>query len=167
MYANDIPNTNKQVTYIPIKEVVIKPGIFQPHKGECQAEITISGLGGFKILSVRQTDAIVSQETKDVTGIAWLTDCVLVYTVSPIYGNPGVYIIDCTTKETRRIIAPKNIKPTYPNGSDYFELYGVSADKIYFYYTPDVDSVNFAEFRSRRFLFQSNLDGSDVRHAVN
>jgi hypothetical protein len=164
--AKDIPNTDKQVTYIPIREVVAKPGIFQPHNGKCQAEIAISGLGGFKILFIRQMDAMTSQETKDITGIAWLTDSVLVYTVSPIYGNPGVYMFDCTTKETKRIIAPKNINAIYPNGADYFELYRLSADKVHFYYISDVDSIDFKGFRSQTFLFQSNLDGSEFKKAV-
>ena len=154
---------NKQATYVPIGQVVAKPGIFQPRNGKCQAELLTSGLGGFTILSIRQMDSLVAQEIKDVTGIAWVTESLLIYTVSPIYGNPGVYLFSCTTKETRRIVAPKNINDSYPNGADYFELHRLSADKVYFYYTPDVDTVNFKEFRSQTFLFQSNLDGTEVQ----
>lgn len=149
-----------------IREVVAKPGIFPSNNSSCQADISISELGGFKVLSIRQMDAMVSQETEDVTGIAWMTESILVYSVSPIYGNPGLYIFNCTTKETKRIVAPKNINAGYPNGADYFELYRLSADKVYFYYTADVDSINFKTFRSQTFLFQSNLDGSDVGKAV-
>ena len=162
--AKDLPN--KRVTYVPIGQVVAKPGIFQPRNGKCQAELLTSGFGGFTILSIRQMDSLVAQEIKDVTGIAWVTESLLIYTVSPIYGNPGVYIFNCTSKEIKRIVAPRNINAMYPNGADYFELKRLSADKVYFYYTPDVDTVNFKEFRSQTFLFQSNLDGTEVKKAV-
>ena len=157
---------SKQITYVPIGKVVHELGIFQPNTGKYQAELAVSDLGGFIVLSVMQTGARIAEGIKDVTGISWVTETLLIYTVSPIYGNPGVYVLNCTTRETKRIVTPKNLNAAYPEGTDYFELYRVSADKAYFYYAPDVDSVDFKDFRSRSSLYQSNLDGSEVRKTV-
>jgi len=169
MFVNCVTDSelpSKCVTYVAIGEVAHKPGIFQPYKGEYLAELEVSSLGGFIVLSVMQKGAICLEEIKDVTGISWVTESLLIYSVSPIYGNPGVYIFNCITKETKRIVATKNINATYPKGADYFELYRLDRDKIYFYYTSDVDSVNFNEFRSQPFLFQVNFDGSEVKKTM-
>ncbi len=157
---------SEQITYVPIGKVVHEPGIFQQNKGKCHAYLSVNDLGGFVVLSVTQMGTNIAEVIKDVTGISWVTESLLIYSVSPIYGNPGVYILDCATKETKRIVAPKNTNAAYPNGTDYFELYRVSGEKAYFYYAPDVNSVQFKEFRSRSFLYQSNLDGSETRKTV-
>jgi hypothetical protein len=115
-------------------------------------------MGGYSILSLgsKNVDTI-----HDVTGIAWATPNMLVYSVSPIYGKPGIYIYDCIGQASRQIVAPKNMNNAYPDGADYFELYGMDGSKILFYYTNDVDSLDFSEFRNRSLLFGVNLDGSN------
>lgn len=155
---------NKTVTYVSIGSVVTKPGIFKTYHGECQTELVGNSMGGFTMLYVSQMGTTI-QEVKDVTGIGWATGSLLIYTVSPIYGDPGVYILNCVTKESRRIVAPQNITPAYPNGADYFELYRLFSDRVYFYHAPDVDSVNFKDFRSQTYLFQCNFDGSEMNKA--
>lgn len=162
--AKDI--ASKQVTYVPVGKVVHEPGMFQPDKGKYQAELAVNDLGGFFVLSVTQMGTPIVEEIKDVTGISWITESFLIYSVSPIYGNPGIYILNCLTREIKRIIAPKNINAAYPNGADYFELLRLSTDKMFFFYSADVDSVDFRQFRSPKFLFQANLDGSEVTKAV-
>lgn len=156
---------NIQVSYVPIEKIFATSGVFRPDEGQYWAELTISSLGGDFTLSVSGMSTTIEQGIRDITGIAWATTNHLLYSVSPIYGKPGIYILDCTTKETKRIISPVNFNIAYPNGADYFELHRLHTEKIYFYYTPDVDSINFKEFRSRLFLFQANLDGSEVEKA--
>ncbi|MBW2058022.1 MAG: hypothetical protein JRJ26_11050 [Deltaproteobacteria bacterium] len=101
---------------------------------------------------------------RDITGIAWISKHYLIYSVSPIYGQPGIFLLDCRSLETKTIVGPRNISKAYPNGSDYFELQSFSRDlsgTIYFYYAPDVDQVDFVQFRTNAFLYQVNLDGTE------
>lgn len=107
-------------------------------------------------------------EAKDVTGIAWISDNDLVYTVSPIYGQPGIFLFDCASMQTKRILGPKNADTAYPDGTDDFELQSVSFDrvkKLFFFYAPNVDQVDFKKFRTKDFLYQINLDGTGFRRA--
>ncbi len=147
----------------PAGQVVKKPGVYNSPGGSCQVSLSISEFGGYLNLTVDSGNA---QVVRDVTGVAWATENVLVYTVSPIYGQPGVYLFDCVSRQTTRIVAPSFFTKAYPNGSDYFELQGFapdSRDTVYFYYAPDVDSIDFNRFRTIDFLFQVRLDGQDFK----
>jgi hypothetical protein len=100
---------------------------------------------------------------EDVTGVAYLRNDSLVFTVSPIYGKPGIFIYDCMSKEMAQIVRPQTIDEAYPDGADYFELQSVRGRKVYFYYAPDVDSTDFTKFRSEGSLYEVNTDGSGFR----
>src|SRR5262249_37122570 len=98
---------------------------------------------------------------------AWASDNALVYSVSPIYGTPGIFMFDCASKETRRLVGPVTVDKAYPQGADYFELKKLSPEKklVYFYYAPDVDAVDFTQFRTDRNLFQVSIDGTEFQKA--
>jgi hypothetical protein len=116
-------------------------------------------MGGYKVLQLRD-----SVQVPDVSGLSWIDPHTLVYSVSPIYGRPGIYVYDCIDKRIRRIVAPTNTDSRYPDGTDYFELKDIrKGGVIYFYYAPDVDQVDFRTFRSRRFVYRVWADGSGMR----
>jgi len=74
----------------------------------------------------------------------------LIYSVSPIYGRPGLFELDCRSAHTRTIVAAVTKDKGYPDGADYFELTSVDPKKqqACFYYSPDVDSPDFDGFRT-------------------
>lgn len=156
--AATIGESQKHVTYVQTGKVVTAHGEYMQQIGNCRVKLESTSMGGYSVLSVNHTGI---KEIDDVTGIAWVSPTLLVYTVSPIYGKSGVYLYDCMERKCKRIVAPKNINPAYPDGADYFELYRMYDSKIVFYYAADVDLVDFKEFRTQSFLFRVNLDGSD------
>lgn len=155
-------DSHNQATYVQIGKVVTATGEYMHQNGNCRVKLESSTMGGYSVLSA---DHLGMNEIDDVTGVAWASPVLLVYTVSPIYGKPGVYLYDCIGHKSKRIVDPKNINTFYPDGADYFELYRVDGSIIFFYYAADVDSVNFREFRSQSFLFQVNLNGSNFIRA--
>jgi len=101
----------------------------------------------------------------DVTGVLFVVPDRLVYSVSPIYGRPGVFAFNCRTGRVRRLVRPKNVDPSYPEGLDYFELAWLKDDRIYFYYAADVDRADFTTFREPKNLYVTDLSGSRMRRA--
>jgi len=80
----------------------------------------------------------------------WRDADTLVYSVSPIYGRPGIFELDCRSTHSRTIVAAVTKDNGYPDGADYFELMSVDPKKqqACFYYSPDVDSPDFVGFRT-------------------
>lgn len=99
----------------------------------------------------------------DITGAIYVTERLLAYTVSPIYGRPGVYLYDCLSREIKRIVKPNRIDKAYPDGSDYYELHGFEGNRINFYYVLDVDAADFHNFRTTENLYEVSIDGSGLR----
>lgn len=148
-----------------LSQVFKAPGTYKSPSANCPISLTISDKGGFTQLllqSKSQDNKVVS----DVTGVAYISNERLVYTTSPIYGTPGVFLYDCVSKKIRRIVGPKKTDKAYPQGSDYFELYGIEKKKIYFYYSPDVDQINFDNFRTKEFLFEVLANGSVLKKVL-
>lgn len=137
-------------------------GTYKSPSAKCPISLTISDKGGFTQLQL-QSKSQDKKVVNDVTGVAYISNERLVYTTSPIYGTPGVFIYDCVSKNIRRIVGPKKIDKAYPQGADYFELYGIEKNKIYFYYSSDVDQINFDSFRTREFLFEVLVNGSALK----
>jgi hypothetical protein len=140
-------------------------GEYTSPNGACKAVLNISSLGGFKVLTLT-SDRGKPRAAKDVTGIAWAGSSKLVYTTSPVYGRPGVYVYDCDSNKLSRILAARNMNKAYPNGADYLELRSVSSTDpvvVFLYYAPDVDTVDFKAFRSAHYLYQVHPDGTDFK----
>lgn len=122
------------------------------------------GEGDMSVLTiVSKSDGRRSKSIDAVTGIIWISENKLLYAVSPIYGIPGIFIFDCRKMKTKRILGPKTFYKGYPDGADHFELKEFSEGTIYFYYSPDVDSTDFYEFRTKEYLYQMNLDGTGFK----
>jgi hypothetical protein len=107
-------------------------------------------MGGFRQLFLKRGGVPDVHLSDDVTGIAWFSDSELVYTVSPVYGVPGVYVVDCSNQTAKpvRLVAPITYNPAYPKGADFFELKSVVRNRITYFYGPDVDAIDFTRFRT-------------------
>ena len=150
----------------PSAQIVRSAGEYLAPNGRCKAVLATAAMGGFLVLTVTdRAHKVVKAD--DVSGMSWIGDATLVYTTSPIYGVPGLYRYHCGSKAEARIVAPKTMTEANPDGADYFELEGVSMGPpatIYFYYSPDVERTDFKKFRTREFLYQVRLDGTDLKH---
>jgi hypothetical protein len=154
----------------PIGGVDNLPGPFRSPDGNCEAELRTNQVGGANdlFLVIGQTTPIMIHE--DVTGMAWLPNSMLVFSASPVYGKPGIFLLSCKTRLERRIVRPRTVNQAYPAGADYFELHRVSGNEpatLSFYYAPDVDSMDAAAIRSPAHLFEVRSDGTGFRKASN
>lgn len=116
--------------------------------GTCEVKISTSTENGARVLTlVRPKSALVTQ---DLTGAMWRDTNTLVYTVSPIYGRPGLFELDCPSGLSRTVVSPTVRDKGYPDGADYFELVSVDPklQEACFYYSPDVDREEFTSFRT-------------------
>lgn len=137
--------------------VFSKPTTVRSQTNDCAAKLEISPYGGYLLLTVlRHGDgnyyAYENQETisiEDVTGVALFKGDKFVVSVSPIYGKPGLYIVDCATQKKTMLVAPKTITHAYPDGADYFELHYVSGNSFLYYYAKNVDEMDFHSFRKK------------------
>jgi hypothetical protein len=136
---------------VHLAQVFTAPGIYDTPSHTCPLSLNISEMGGFKQLLLH-TKLKSDKKVNDVTGLAYLSNNQLVYSVSPVYGIPGVYIYNCNSKTMKRISGPRKIDKAYPLGAEYFELYKVEKKKIFFFYGSDVDQIDFEKFRSEKFL---------------
>ncbi len=149
-----LPESSVMISGGPF-QVAKTPGVFRSPAGDCEASIDIAEMGGFLILSVTRSQDKKYSSARDVTGAIWVGKHELVYTISPIYGKPGLYLIHCPTMVERRIVSPQTLSSAYPDGADYFELESVEfAERmiVRFYYAPNVDDVDFSAFRSSQHL---------------
>jgi hypothetical protein len=149
-----------------IQPAVIKQaGKFSSPNGTCLASLEARDQGGFLVLTFPSGS---NYKVLDVTGIAWASDKVLIYSASPLYGLPGIYLYSCGSRKIKRLVAPRTVNNAYPDGADYFELQRISLTTptvIYFYYAPDVDKEEFKNFRSASHLFEVHLDGTGFKKA--
>lgn len=90
----------------------------------------------------------------DVTGLLWVDEKSLLFSSSPIYGKPGIFEVMCGREQPalKMLVGPKNIRPAYPDGADYFELKEARGRHVRFYYGADVDRIDFNDFRSEEYL---------------
>lgn len=151
------------VTFVPLRHIVKGPGKYTPSEGLCLVSLEIHSMGGDLALSVPSERL---KPIRDITGVAWVAKTLLIFSVGPIYGKPGIYTLDCNSSQATRIVAPKTFSKAYPDGSDYFELEGFSetdSNVVRFYYTSDVDSVDARRLRGNEFLYQTAIDGTDLK----
>jgi hypothetical protein len=145
--------------------VIKQAGKFSSPGGTCLAALEPSEQGGFLVLTFPRG---ANYRVLDVTGITWASDKVLIYSASPLYGHPGIYLYSCGSRKIKRLVAPRTVNKAYPEGADYFELQRISLTSpttIYFYYASDVDKEEFKNFRSASHLFEVHLDGTGFTKA--
>ncbi len=146
-----------------MRTAISGPGVIQSPDGKCSVTLTIAPYGGYDVLSYGEPRG----QVEDVTAVVWISPARLAYSVSPIYGKPGIYIFDCTNKSTVQIMGPKTRNSASPDGADYFELKEVRDGQILrFYYAPDVEKMDAAHLRRPSNLFSIRIDGSGFRRAL-
>jgi hypothetical protein len=130
---------------------LVKPGRHASPSAGCEIEITISGMGGFRELALIQGKSVIPI-ARDVSGAQWRDSKTLIYTVSPIYGKPGLFQLNCKTGKSHRVVAPSTIDNAYPDGADYFELTSIDAAKseACYFYAPHVDHADFEHIREAK-----------------
>ena len=80
-------------------KVVDNFGVYPSPDGKCEASLEINEMGGFLTLSVSSKyNQGTIYEVDDITGMAWISASELVFTVSPIYGRPGIYLLNCNSR---------------------------------------------------------------------
>lgn len=133
-----------------VQEAVGSIGAYRSPSGDCTARVSLASMGGFRQLFLLRTSPAAIHIADDVTGIAWLSNTELVYAVSPVYGSPGVFLLDCgnPTTSSVRLVAAVTFNAAYPMGADFFELKSVSGRRVTYYYGQDVDTVDFKLLRS-------------------
>lgn len=147
-----------------VRNAISKLGNFAAPGSNCTASLRTDPMGGGKSLVVKAGKEKLNL-ANDVSGIAWLDSSRLVFSVSPVYGKPGLFEYNCTSKEKRTILPPKNITKAYPDGTDFIELQRIVSDGgvIFFYYSPDVDKTDLSFFRTKSYLYSIKEDGSDFK----
>lgn len=134
--------------------VIKEPGISSfESKGICTAALKKSAQGGYLQLFIYLHNSNPVHVADDITAIAWVNSNLLAYSVSPIYGKPGVFVVACDKKpRVSRLVAPESIDSAYPDGADYFEIQSVSKNQIRYYYDADVDKMDLERLRSDKHL---------------
>ena len=123
------------------------------------AKITVSNLGGFKVCEIVEAGKLIYR-VKDINGLIWISKTEILYSVSPIYGKPGIFVFDCKLRRKKAIVKPANFNTAYPDGADYFELkeYLFSEKAFSYYYAVDIDLVDFKIFRNEKSLLLKRFE---------
>ena len=143
------------------KYVVFKDlGKYTTHDFKCTFEVGIFDMGGYFYTVVGK------KKVDDITAFAYLEKGKMLFSTSPIYGTPGISVVDCKSGKSSLIIKAKNKIYGYSNGADYFELESVNGSTIFFYYFPDIDKVDDLEHeRTPKNLFQTDHAGKTFKKA--
>ncbi len=153
-----------KTTAVQLGKALSSPGRFA--LGSCLAELSVSPKGGFRVLKVgaaKQQPAFVAD---DVTAFSWATPELLVYSVSPVYGRPGIYGVICSSLQVHQLVRPTKVSKAYPDGSDFFELMAVTntgpVPVVCFYHVADVDSAELERLKTDSHLFRISLHGGKI-----
>ena len=128
---NNLP-IRKEYLVKPGMTITKKTGLFMIDSSCNKFVLNISDMGGFIILrTINEKPLIVD----DITAIAILEKSKLLYSVSPIYGKPGIFLFDFKLNNNKRIVKPSFFKDGFSDGTDYFEIYKLDLDRkeIYFW----------------------------------
>lgn len=142
------------IAFVPCaarQEAVLSVGEHRAPSGDCAARITVSPMGEFlQLFLLRASHLSITHIADDVTGISWLSASELVYTAGPVYGLPGLFLVNCVGRQPDPVtlVAAKTYNSAYPKGADFFELKTVVGRRITFYYEQDVDAIDFNLFRT-------------------
>ena len=137
-----------------------KPGIYLSKNKKFQFELSVSGMGGFLVLSAGPVNQESKIKVEDVSGVVWLSENEVIYSVSQIYGRPGIFQLDCRTGAVKVLVKPVTFNKFSPDGADYFVLKGLSESKreILYFYSKDIEKTDFENFRNESNLRRFRVD---------
>ena len=152
-------NLSCSVTFERPEKAINDIGSFYSPEHIFKANVTVDSMGGFRELEVYKDGSQLSK-FRDVNAFIWIGNDKILYSVSPIYGKPGIYLFNCSTKKNEIILKPSTLNSEYPNGADYFELvgYSSSSNEFTYFYAPDVDLVEFETFREKSNIRRQRLE---------
>lgn len=139
--------------------------LIKPQGGRCAARVRKADTAGVLDLSIQGPGAAArSKSYRSVTGLAWVTPGVLVFTSGSYDGTPGVFAYSCAKNHTRVVMEP----PLRDDGE--FVLQSVEygpVPRLLFYFGLSLEKgvVDWSRFRTPAYLFQINLDGSGFQKA--
>jgi len=148
-------------------EVVDAAGDFFFGEGSYRFSIVTNAMGGYHSLMLGRNQQL---RAEDVVNVVPINDHILAYCTSPMYGTPGLYVIDYSQDRVKCLVAPKGLSEAYPEGADYFEIRCVTVTdppRIIYYYSPDVDATDFLHFRILDNQFSVRMDGGLPEKAAN
>jgi hypothetical protein len=79
------------------------------------------------------------REVPGAREMAWV-DEVLVYAVSPVGGDPGVYVWECPRATVRQVLRPSRVSSAHPHGTDVYRLERIDGDTLYYAHAPNIES---------------------------
>ena len=135
-------------------KAIREPGFyFATPKKSCGASLKNSLQGGFLQLFLGKDQGHLAHIADDVTAITWVTPHTLVYSVSPVYGSPGIYLVKCYRgRMPTLLVGAEHRDKAYPQGSDYFELSSIVKSTLNYYYAGNVDTIDFLQLRADKNL---------------
>jgi hypothetical protein len=84
------------------------------------------------------------REVPGAREMAWVGE-VLVYAVSPVGGDPGVYAWDCPRVTIRQVLRPSRVSSAHPRGTDVYRLKRIDGETLYYAHAPNVESPSLAQ----------------------
>jgi len=84
------------------------------------------------------------REVPGAREMAWV-DEVLVYAVSPVGGDPGVYVWECPRATVRQVVRPSRVSSAHPRGTDVYQLERIDGDTLYYAHAPNVESPSLPQ----------------------
>jgi hypothetical protein len=75
----------------------------------------------------------------DTREMAWV-DEVLLFSVSPDYGKPGIYAWQCPERRVRRVVEPTRTSHDHPDGTDYYRILRIDGETLYYAHAADAQS---------------------------
>ena len=148
---------------VQLRQVFNGIGAYRLDGSACRVAISLDPMGGASVLRLHGAKRAAS--ARDVTAVAWLTESVILFSTSPIYGSPGVSVFDCQNSLVQQVVNPVSRNAAYPDGADYFELHAVEPScEATYYYAPDVDNADFSSIRKDSALRRVDLRRWCSRH---
>lgn len=117
----------------------------------CDVKESAAAAGGYRELQVGKQKLVDVDSFKEIDGKVF-------YATSPVYGKPEIGVIDCGIDKRTKLVAPKNIDKSYPDGTDFFRLKDIIKNKktgaytLRYYYAPDVDGQDFKNLEIKKNL---------------
>ena len=84
------------------------------------------------------------REVPGAREMAWV-DEVLVYAVSPVGGDPGVYVWECPRATVRQVVRPSRVSSAHPRGTDVYKLERIDGDTLYYAHAPNIESPSLPQ----------------------